>query len=98
MSGTSSDYFGALKRSRINNSHRAVGNENQDSRHFFESQIAAVRSECRLIVDKKNQEIEAHSQAKKQLHDSFQALSNEHKLVIEENKILKRAVAIQENR
>ena len=67
-------------------------------RRNYESQISGIRSECRQILDKKTQEVEALAQANKRLTENLQALSCESKTIHEENKILKKAVAIQENR
>lgn len=64
----------------------------------YESQILAIRSECRQILDKKTQEVESHIQTNKRLTENLQAMSCENKTILEENKILKKAVAIQDNR
>lgn len=95
------EYLGShSKRSRIipHQPNSFILDEIDEVRRNYESQISAIRSECRQILDKKTQEVEAHAQANKRLTDNLQALSCENKTISEENKILKKAVAIQDNR
>eukprot|EP01036_Dinobryon_divergens_P022751 gene22751-31040_t len=97
----SPEYFGSHnKRSRVGNHQPSpfILDEIDDVKRNYESQILAIRSECRQILDKKTQEVESHIQTNKRLTENLQAMSCENKTILEENKILKKAVAIQDNR
>lgn len=97
-----SEYFGSHnKRSKIGPHQPPTSfilDEIDDVKRNYESQISAIRFECQQILDKKTQEVETHMQTNKRLTENLQAMSCENKTISEENKILKKAVAIQDHR
>jgi len=74
------------------------GNEMEQLKRCHEIQLSHIRSEGRILLDKKSQELEAQTQLNRQIIENFHNISNENKNFAEENKILKKAFTVQENR
>mgnify|MGYP005993634369 CR=1 FL=1 len=65
---------------------------------YHQSVIASLKMEHQMALSRKDQEIQHIQQQNAQLNMRCQAMTNEHNAVLEENRVLKRAVAIQESR
>lgn len=69
-----------------------------DSEQYYQSVIASMKMEHQMALARKDQEAQQMHQENQQLRARCQAMTQEHNVCLEEGRVLKRAVAIQENR
>ena len=97
---------GAVKRMRGQNSSenlhlQAVENVKSVSeqlQRYHESMISSLKMEHQMALNRKDQEIQHLNNEKQRLNERCEAMIREHNVCLEENRILKKAVAIQDGR
>lgn len=76
----------------------AQGGQNDHLEQYHQSMIASLKMEQQMAMSRKDQEIARLQQEIQMLQSRCQAMAVEHHASVEENRVLKRGVAIQDNR
>jgi hypothetical protein len=84
--------------SSSNRSTHSFQDQIEQLQKYHESQTLSIKTEFQMNLDKAQRELECLRSQNKSMVDSNQSMCGEHKRIMDENKVLKRAVAIQDNR
>jgi chromosome segregation ATPase len=76
----------------------APSNHNEQIEQYYQSMIASLKMEHQMALSRRDQDIQRLQQENHMLHSRCQAMTAEHNGTVEECRVLKRAVAIQDSR
>lgn len=84
--------------SSYNRSAQFFQDQVQQMQKYHESQTLSIKTEYQMNLDKAQREMECLRTQNKSLLESNQSMSGGYKNILDENKVLKRAVGIQDSR